>query len=477
MASYDLSCGLIDDKHIERYGDVITALEERMGVGAGALSVQTEAGELIANAREDGISVGINVPGGKCADIAFVDADPGANDLYPTPVRAFTYNGRDEEPDHRTDVHLDGDMVLEGQLTAETPAHLPVDVAGGCQGGRRQERQARCRRSRRHQALGGRHSHGRDLSAHRGLADAARPGRGERLPVVPVRVYRASERSGHPDQPSRRRKLRREVGIGFDGPGRFAAGGPDWSWMDMAMDFTVDLTFADDMELSDWISSGTVATGAAWARCFNSDCGPADTLGVKEITAALKRFESPSYLARGPIADIEDLPLGYYWCPDAVDSDPSYNGYLLNVFSRSGHGGFPCTAFELFGGVTLNDVPSFGFDDGWDGSCLNRLDWFEDAIGMDGDGVTAGLVTDDLDSIKSLTARCPSWVECFPSYSEKAAQGEDDILKAVKQFRVEAKRTKKAAVPDCVPLIQFLGARTAAAKTGGGNDSGNGLHI
>lgn len=95
MASYDLSCGLIDDEHIGRYGDVITALEERMGVGAGALSVQTEAGELIANAREDGISVGINIPGGKCADIAFVDADPGANDLYPTPVRAFTYNGRD----------------------------------------------------------------------------------------------------------------------------------------------------------------------------------------------------------------------------------------------------------------------------------------------------------------------------------------------------------------------------------------------
>lgn len=129
MASYDLSCGLIDDEHIGRYGDVITALEERMGVGTGALSVQTEAGELIANAKEDGISVGIDIPGGKCADIAFVDADPDANDLYPTPVRAFTYNGRDEEPDHRTDVHLDGDMVLEGQLTAEAPAHLPGDVA------------------------------------------------------------------------------------------------------------------------------------------------------------------------------------------------------------------------------------------------------------------------------------------------------------------------------------------------------------
>ena len=100
-----------------------------MGVGAGGLSVQTEAGELIANAKEDGISVGINIPGGKCADIAFVDANPDANGLYPTPVRAFTYNGRDEEPDHRTDVHLDGDMVLEGQMAAEIPSHLPADIA------------------------------------------------------------------------------------------------------------------------------------------------------------------------------------------------------------------------------------------------------------------------------------------------------------------------------------------------------------
>ncbi len=173
-------------------------------------------------------------------------------------------------------------------------------------------------------------------------------------------------------------------------------------------------------------------------------------------------------IARGPIADIEDLALGYYWCPDAVDSDPSYNGYLLNVFSRPATAGSPCTAFELFGGVTLNDVPSFGLDDGWDGSCLNRLDWFEDAIGMDGDGVTAGLVADDLDSIKSLTARCPAWVECFPLTARRRPRERDDILKAVKQFRVEAKRTKKAAVPDRVPLIQFLGARTAAAKTGGG---------
>lgn len=267
------------------------------------------------------------------------------------------------------------------------------------------------------------------------------------------------------------------LGIGFDGPERFATEGSDWSWMDMAMDFTVDLTFADDMELSDWISSGTVATGAAWARCFNPDCGPADTLGVKEITAALKRFENPSYLARGPIADIEDLPLGYYWCPDAVDSDPSYNGYLLNVFSRFGHGGFPCTAFELFGGVTLNDVPSFGFDDGWDGSRLNRLDWFEDAIGMDGDGVTAGLVTDDLDSIKSLVARCPAWIECLPSYSAKAAKGVDDVVQAVKTYRANAKRAFRESIPGRIPECLFEGARAAASKTAGGADIGTGPHI
>lgn len=100
-----------------------------MGFGAGMLSVQTEAGELVANVKEDGISVGMNLPGGKCVDIAFVDADPAADDLHSTPVRAFTYNGCDEEPDHRTDVHLDGAMVLEGQTCAETPAHVPGDVA------------------------------------------------------------------------------------------------------------------------------------------------------------------------------------------------------------------------------------------------------------------------------------------------------------------------------------------------------------
>lgn len=171
------------------------------------------------------------------------------------------------------------------------------------------------------------------------------------------------------------------LGTGFDSPIRFAIRDLEWSWMDMAMEETVELTFADDMALNDWIASETTATGAAWARCFNPYCGPDEkTLNTSEIIDTLRRFESPSYIVRGPIEDIESLPVGYYWCPDALDPDPSYNGYLLNVFAAFGGDGLPGKFFELFGGVTLNDVPSFGFDDGWDGSCLNRLDWQADYL-------------------------------------------------------------------------------------------------
>lgn len=95
------------------------------------------------------------------------------------------------------------------------------------------------------------------------------------------------------------------LGTGFDSPERFATGDPDWSWMDLSVASTVDATFADDMALSDWIASETTATGAAWARCFNPGCGPdGETCDAKEITAALKRFESPSYIARGAIEQI-----------------------------------------------------------------------------------------------------------------------------------------------------------------------------
>ena len=104
------------------------------------------------------------------------------------------------------------------------------------------------------------------------------------------------------------------LGIGLDGPVRFAIRDLEWSWMDMVMDETVELTFADDMTLNDWIASETTATGAAWARCFNPYCGPDEkTLNTSEIIDALKRFENPSYLARGPIENIESLPVGYYW--------------------------------------------------------------------------------------------------------------------------------------------------------------------
>lgn len=212
------------------------------------------------------------------------------------------------------------------------------------------------------------------------------------------------------------------LGIGFDSPERFAAGGPDWSWMDMAMDFTVDLTFADDMALSDWIASETTATGAAWARCFNPGCGPdGETCDAKEITAALGRFESPSYIARGPIEDIESLPVGYYWCPDAVDPDPSYNGYLLNVF--------------------------------------------------------AGFVANDIESVKELVGNCPAWIECAPSYSEKAARGVDDVVQAVKAYRASAKRVDRKVIPGRIPERLFEGARAAAANTVGGTGGGTGLHI
>lgn len=52
------------------------------------------------------------------------------------------------------------------------------------------------------------------------------------------------------------------LGIGLDSPVRFAIRDLEWSWMDMVMDETVELTFPDDMALNDWIASETTATGA-----------------------------------------------------------------------------------------------------------------------------------------------------------------------------------------------------------------------
>lgn len=132
MASYDLSCGLVDDKHIERYDNVITALEERMGFGAGMLSVQTEVGELVASPFAGGISVDINLPDGKgSGQLAFIEATPAElQDDYPTPVHVFTYDGRDSEPVHRTNVHLDGDAMTLDPVKG-TPAHNGAQAHGG----------------------------------------------------------------------------------------------------------------------------------------------------------------------------------------------------------------------------------------------------------------------------------------------------------------------------------------------------------
>ena len=118
-----------------------------------------------------------------------------------------------------------------------------------------------------------------------------------------------------------------------------------------------------------------------------------------------------------------------------------------------------------------------GIAGGWDGSCLNRLDWFEDAVDMDPDGLSAGLVANDIESVKALVGNCPAWIECAPSYSEKAARGVDDVVQAVKAYRANAIRVDRKVIPGRIPERLFEGARTAAANTAGGADGGTGLHI
>lgn len=77
------------------------------------ISVMTDFGELIATPFAGGISVDINLPDGKSSgQLAFIEAAPvELQDDYPTPVHVFTYDGRDSEPVHRTDVHLDGEAM------------------------------------------------------------------------------------------------------------------------------------------------------------------------------------------------------------------------------------------------------------------------------------------------------------------------------------------------------------------------------
>ena len=96
------------------------------------ISVMTDFGELIATPFAGGISVDINLPDGKSSgQLAFIEAAPAElQDDYPTPVHVFTYDGRDSEPVHRTDVHLDGDAMTLDPVKG-TPAHNGAQAHDG----------------------------------------------------------------------------------------------------------------------------------------------------------------------------------------------------------------------------------------------------------------------------------------------------------------------------------------------------------
>lgn len=96
------------------------------------ISVMTDFGELIATPFAGGISVDINLPDGKSSgQLAFIEAAPAElQDDYPTPVHVFTYDGRDSEPVHRTDVHLDGDAMTLDPVKG-VPAHNGAQAHGG----------------------------------------------------------------------------------------------------------------------------------------------------------------------------------------------------------------------------------------------------------------------------------------------------------------------------------------------------------
>lgn len=96
------------------------------------ISVMTDFGELIATPFAGGISVDINLPDGKSSvQLAFIEAAPvELQDDYPTPVHVFTYDGRDSEPVHRTDVHLDGDAMTLDPVKG-VPVHNDAQAHDG----------------------------------------------------------------------------------------------------------------------------------------------------------------------------------------------------------------------------------------------------------------------------------------------------------------------------------------------------------
>lgn len=133
MAKWDVDHGATDSEHVARYHELLGALKEELGiVESRAVSVQTDVGELVATPFAGGIGVDINLPDGKgSGQLAFIESTPAElQDDYPTPVHVFSYDGRDSEPVHRTDVHLDGDAMTLDPVKG-TPAHNGAQAHGG----------------------------------------------------------------------------------------------------------------------------------------------------------------------------------------------------------------------------------------------------------------------------------------------------------------------------------------------------------
>ena len=133
MAKWDVENGATDSEHVARYHELMGTLKEELGIAkSNSVSVQTDAGELIATPFAGGIGVDINLPDGKgSGQLAFIESTPAElQDDYPTPVHVFTYDGRDSEPVHRTDVHLDGDAMTLDPVKG-TPPHNGAQAHGG----------------------------------------------------------------------------------------------------------------------------------------------------------------------------------------------------------------------------------------------------------------------------------------------------------------------------------------------------------
>ena len=97
------------------------------------ISVMTDFGELDRHAVRRRYQRDINLPDGKSGSTLalLIEAAPvELQDDYPTPVHVFTYDGRDSEPVHRTDVHLDGEAMTLDPVKG-VPVHNAAQAHGG----------------------------------------------------------------------------------------------------------------------------------------------------------------------------------------------------------------------------------------------------------------------------------------------------------------------------------------------------------